>query len=540
MFRMITVTLSAAAALAACGGGQSAQGAAPVAEPGPATPTAEDQRIELDTLELQGMRFEPEALGYPPMPRVGGMAPRLARARALAGRTKPKPADVHVLVSLLYADAAKREAEGDADGAAAARSEARAALRGLRERSGDDADATTLEMTAVAAARDGEHDDAIAAYRALLERFPEHEGATAFRTWLAFLLVKAHRSAEAAEVLADIDLATAPPMSAYVAAWAAHRRGDHAGARALIGQAAAGWDDQATWPAVERDMLLLLSRGAAPIDEAAAIFATVAGEGDARRPYVWMFTLSEGLKFAGYYQLAADALAHALAQGAGDAEPSGEDRVGVRFRQADYAFRENDAARAARFAIEAHEGLAACGDPCAGETAEAVAQRVSRLAQFFHKSYAASFDPAHFDAAVALYEYYVTIPGRGDSDAMQSYLANLRDTQANAKPQNGKHSDEILGPLVQARREALSACYEHQRGRQPELQGTVMLTLEIDPTGAVAGSATEPAAGDAGMGAVAACVGTRARRWSFPSRTAPGTTTLRVPAQFSPRQAAEG
>lgn len=527
----------AIASIAACGGSQSStQTTKPL--PGAAEVT-QDQRFDLEPIELTGMRFEPEALGRPAMPQVEGKRPNLRRARAAVKRKKRKAEDVHVLVSLLWADAQAREAKGDAEGAAAARAEARTALGELGKELGDKTDATTLQMTAIAAVWEGDVEAATTAYRTLLERFPEHEGAPYFKTWLGYLLISSGQSAEAAEVVGDLDLASAPAPAAYVAAWAAHRQGDRERARQAIARAAQTWTDEASWPAVERDMLLILSRDAAPVEEAAAVFSAIAGD-NVKKQYVWLFNLSEGYKFAGDFDAAAAALEQNLTKTLGGEEVPGEDVVGFRFRQADYAFRENDAPQAATWAIEAHQALPGCGDKCTGQTAEAVAQRVARLAQFYHTSYSASLDPAHYEAAKKLYEYYVSIPGRPDVEAVQGYLTNLEDTKANANPTNGQHSQEVVNNLVQARREALTACYEARRGHEPELAGAVTLTIDIDTAGQVANAVTDPAAGESGLAAVGACMAQAARTWSFPSRTVKGTTVVQIPVRFAIPQESPG
>src|SRR5690606_15865289 len=137
-----------------------------------------------------------------------------------------------------------------------------------------------------------------------------------------------------------------------------------------------------------------------------------------------------------------------------------DDLVGFRFRQADYAFRQNDPATAAERAIQAHRALAACRDRCTAETAEAVIDRLLKLGQFSHTVFARSLDPGHHEAARALYDHYLALPDRPDAEAVRGYRRNLEETRASAEPQSGRHDSEVMANLMMARREVMAACFE--------------------------------------------------------------------------------
>jgi hypothetical protein len=68
--------------------------------------------------------------------------------------------------------------------------------------------------------------------------------------------------------------------------------------------------------------------------------------------------------------------------------------------------------------------------------------------------------------------------------------------------------------------------------REPALEGSIKLSIEVDHTGKVAGAASDPAAGADGLARAAGCAIDRSRGWSFPSRTVPGKTVLDIPVQF--------
>jgi hypothetical protein len=527
--------LSAAVLMSACGGAQP--------EPAPARPVRaqllpEDQAFTSRLVDIQGIAFVPEALGLPSMPRatVRGR-PTLERQRARAARQRSAPEDVQVLVTLLW-DEAGRVADGDPERATALREEARTALRSARSRTVGSTDALTLQMLASAEMWLGDDGSASAAFEELVSRFPDHDERQAMQIWLAYLHLRQHRK-EVVELVRDWKPDELGDVGSYVLAWAGLASGDATRARRAITSAVAAWKDASTRPAVERDLVLILARTGTDVAEAARLVGEAAG-GDARRRHAWMFRLSEAYKYAGNYDAAArvlDVLARDPAGGEARGAVARDDLVGFRHRQADYAFRLNRPAEAAERAIQAQAELVACKAECPETTARAVHERMLKLAQFFHTAYARSLDPAHHDAAVALYRRYLAIPGRPDAQAARGYLSSLEETRATSERGDGKHDEEVLLNFFWARREVVAACYEAVLLGDPRLDGSLELTLEIDARGAVTRTITDPRPGDEGMAAVAACLTERTRRWTFPSRTVPGETTLTVPLQLRLQQA---
>lgn len=521
------------AATAGCGGARREE-AAPAA-PARTELLPEDQSFTAKETEIQGIPFGPEALGLPAMPQAAARPQTtLDRQRKKVGQ-RSTAADVHLLAALLWSEA-ERLPPSDTARAAPLREEARAALRNTRAQAGAKSDAMTLHMLAVAEMWLGDDAAAAGALQELLARFPQHEGAAGLRLWLAYLHVRLHRVADASKATADWKPDQLADAAAYVFAWAAFSAGDGERARRAIATAAATWKDETGRPAVERDLLFILARSGTEVTEAARFVAEAAG-GDAQRRYGWMFRLSEAYKFAGDYQAASRVLDLIIEQGA-TAIPA-DDLVVFRYHQADYAFRLNHPGEAAARAIEAHRRLAACGVRCPGPTGQAVTERLLKLAQFSHTVYTRSQDTAHYDAAVALYQHYNAIPGRADADAARGYLSSLQEAKAGAEPGAGKHDLEVLMNFFHARREVVAACYESALLRQPGLEGSLRLSIEIDATGAVGGAKSEPGAGAEGMAQVAGCVIERARTLSFPSRTVPGKTVLATPLEFRRQLASE-
>ncbi len=490
----------------------------------------QDQSFTLKDIEVRGVAFEPQALGLPVMTQVTGRGkPAIDKLRRRVARKNPEADDVHQLATALWAEAA---AAGSSDPARATqrREEARSLLRKLKASLGARADVVTLEMLAAAELWLGDYGAAATAYDELVRRFPQHAGARAFQTWLALARLRVHKVADAAEQVKSWPLESLDDMGAYVTAWVSFLAGDGDKARTAIAHALAAWRDASTRPIVERDLLLILARSGADAATAGKMLAEVSGN-DTQKRYVLMFKLSEAFEKDGRYDDAARALDIVVDEVVKGQMPP-DDLVGFRFRQADYAFRQNEPERAADRAIIAHQALRACGERCPASTVQAVTERILKLAQFSHTVYAKSQDPRHYQAALKLYRYYLDLPGRADGETVRGYLRSLEETRSSADPNGGKHDGEVMLNVALARREALASCYELALMREPALEGSIKLSIEVDHTGKVAGAASDPAAGAEGLARVAGCAIDRSRGWTFPSRTVPGKTVLDIPIQF--------
>lgn len=490
----------------------------------------QDQTLTLKDVEVRGVAFEPQALGLPVMTQVTGRTrPNVDRLRRQVARKTPDAESVHQLATALWLEAAA-VASTDPPRAARLREEARAGLRKLRAGLGAKADAVTLEMLAAAELWLGDSAAAAAAYQELVRRFPQHPGARAFQTWLALLLLRQHKVADAAALVKGWKLDQLGDMGAYILAWVSFLAGDGDTARAAIARANATWREPSTRPVVERDLLLIAARSGADADAAGKLVADASGT-DTQKRYVLMFRLSEAFEKDGRYADAARSLDIVVEEVVKGQMPP-DDLVGFRFRQADYAFRLNDPTGAAARAIDAHKALKSCAARCPATTAQAVIERILKLAQFSHTVFAKSQDQRHYQAAHQLYDYYLELPDREDAETVRGYRKSLEETRATADPNAGKHDPEVMLNIAMARREALAACYESALMREPALEGSIKLSVEVEHTGKVAGAASDPAGGAEGLARAAGCAVDRARSWSFPSRTVPGKTVLELPIQF--------
>jgi tetratricopeptide (TPR) repeat protein len=372
------------------------------------------------------------------------------------------------------------------------------------------------------------------AYASLLEEFGDDEVPQPITTWAAFVHLRAHQNAEAAALTAELDPADEALRGheAYVAAWAAFRQGDFERARDFIVVAAKKWPSREGQRAVVNDIVMMTARAGTPLAQADELISDITG-GNVQQRYVLLFRLHEQFVFAGHYDLASETLGYIRdVVLEGQALPH-EDAVGFGYRRSDYEFRMNRPDQAAALAIEAHQGLEACGEGCAGDTAEAVTQRLSDLGRVFHTVFATSLDEAFYAPATSLYEAYISVPGRADTETVRGYLSNLQQTKENAHPAQGKHDAQVMSNVVIARREAVQACYEQALGWDPSLAGQLTLTMKIDPSGAVTEVTSEPAAGEEGLGLVATCAAERISAWTFPGRTLPGVTSLVYPFTLS-------
>lgn len=490
----------------------------------------QDQSLTLKDVEVRGVVFEPQALGLPVMTQVTGRGkPALDRLRRRVARKNPEADDVHQLATALWLDAAAA-GPNDAARATQLREEARALLRKLKASLGPRADAVTLEMLGAAELWLGDNAAAATAYEELVRRFPQHAGARAFQTWLALARLRTRKLADAAAQVKSWRLDSLDEMGSYVLAWVSFIAGDGEAARAAIVRALTRWREPTSRPIVERDLLLILARSGADADAADKVVAALS-ESDTQKRYVLMFKLSEAFEKDGRYGDAARALDIVVDQVVKGQMPP-DDLVGFRFRQADYAFRLDEPERAADRAIVAHQALRACGQRCPAATAQAVTERVLKLAQFSHTVFAKSQDPRHYEAAHTLYAYYLEMSDRPDAETVRGYLRSLEETRRSADPNAGKHDPEVMLNVVLARRESLASCYELALMREPALEGSIKLSVEVEHTGKVTGAASDPAAGADGLARAAGCAIGRVRGWRFPSRTVPGKTVLDIPVQF--------
>lgn len=482
----------------------------------------------LDPIPLSGGLLSPTAMSMPAMARVVPKKKRtLAKQRKEFARAKAakKVAEGRVLATLLW-DAAK--AAGDDATKQALWAEAQIVLTEARAAAGEDIDPITLQMLFTIERWLHKDTESLAAAAEVLQRFPDSQSATALAPWVGFLQLTLWRNAEAAALVESWEPATLAtnPHLPYVAAWSAFRRGDFDTARGLIIDAARAWKSDRTRPAVQAEVVTILARSGATLDEAAGIVRELAGDETAVH-YMLAYRLYEAYDATGHAADAAGALDIALGL---DAPPT--DRVLLLVRQGTsllVAGKHTEVAGKMRAALEA---VTACGEPCAGQDAGIVAQ-VGKLASHMHTIYSTTQDEGYYTTAKALYDLYLD-SGAEDIATYQGYLQGLEDTKANMMPGSGTHDAKVVDTVLKWRSSVALACYEQQLQAEPSLAGTIGLGLVVGEDGRVSEVAGDFPDDSPGLKAAVDCLTDRAQQWVFPSRSSKGTTTIKVTYEAAP------
>ncbi|MCG8423288.1 MAG: AgmX/PglI C-terminal domain-containing protein [Proteobacteria bacterium] len=503
----------------------------------PEPPKAQDFKFDdFEDVKLTGVRFVPEGFGFPGMVRV---VPRkkvdLEKQRKVFAKAKPdrQPTEAKILVTLLW-DESKKSAQTDKDAAKALREEARTALQAVQTAQAEKTDAIILQMLFTAHLWLGDDAGAIAAGTELLNRYGDSKSAQQLMPWVAFLHLRNWQTADAAKYTQGwkLDDPKMDYLRAYVLAWVGFRQRNYEAARSAIVWAAKNWRSRATRLALERDLVLILARSGASVDDATALFAELAA-GKIQTQYVWSYKLYEAYELAGYPKRAARALDAALALKGDQAAPM--ERMGMLQRQSTQYLYSDEPDRAASAAIAAYQGLATCGEACASQPdlSNGLAEHIVKLSSFFHTTFSVTLDTDYYGAAKKLYDFYLTLK-REDVEKLRSYRTRLEETKQRSTAASGKHDKKTMELAIGFHNQAIKACYESILQGEPELKGAVKLTFSVADTGAVTGAETEPAGGAEGLAAVGTCLQDRARAWTFPSRTVKGTTVLSRSYQLEP------
>jgi hypothetical protein len=537
--KLVKIFMSAmAVGVIACGGGQAEKPPVPETPDPSLEPASHDEKFDYEAIKVDGMRFFPDALGMPGMWKISvPKKANLKKQRKIAAAKGAGVADLQVLAALAWQESsdvyAKARKEPDEAKKAkldeqikALRTEARDALRQAYTLAGEGkADEVTLKLLSVAEMTLGDEAAATKVYAEIAARFPGDGGATNAKIWLTHLYLKADKLKEAATVVDGWTLDDKlDPMGAYVMAWVRFRQRDYPAARDAIVFAAKNWKSNSGRREVSTDVLLFLARSGTPVDRAKAAVVDSLGPDGASGAYIAMYNLSKGYRFAGYENLASATLA-LLVSGEVQAEVPDRDKVLFGAERAYDELKVGNAAATAAAAIAAHERLAACADKCAGDAA-AMTTALHTYGSILHTVYAHSFDPAYYDAAKKLYDYYLAIDGAADHEMVKGYAGRLEDTKANADVTQGKLNKEETGKVFVLRNNTARACYESVLQSEPSLNGKLTLTLNVSDAGEVIAAETDPAKGQAGMAAVGGCLAERVKSWRFPMRTLKGTTAL--------------
>jgi formaldehyde-activating enzyme involved in methanogenesis len=489
---------------------------------------AGDVSLEIPNIEIKGLMFEPEALGRPGMPLYEPKNKRLtiAQQKVIFGNTKSavdKQAQGAVLATMIYLESKKQT--GDA--AKKMVEEARQVLRTAQAAAGKDVDEITYRLLG---SYELFHDDYAAAEKAwegLVTVAPKSKELLYNKAWWVHSLLKQYKNTEALAIVKNEQPSDKQPELSYVMAWAKWRAGDDAGAWQAIVAAASGWGNSANKDVLQRDLLLFAGRSNVPLAQVTPELYKIFGAKTPTQQYEVVAKLGlQSYQFAGKWSEGVAALDEAQKL-AGSAVPP-NDKVVIKYYQADFTVRLDQPEAASRHAKESLLAMPAC-PKCTEKEKQDIVTGIYGIARLFHLLYATANDIRYYQPAHDLYAE--TIPLIQDATLRkqaQSDLATLQQTLKNTKVGTGTHEKQAIGVLLGRHNQEIQACYEETLAANPKLAGTLTLTLESDASGEIKGAATEPKAGTAELSAVAGCALANAKTWKLPKRGMAGNTRIKL------------
>jgi hypothetical protein len=540
-------------ALVACAG---AQEEGPKPEAGGTTPASPAKRaasgdvsFEVPTVEVKGTVYEPDALIRPGMPLVDPKKPipldkiggpdwqrAVAKQRAAVQSTKDpvqKQAQAAILATMLYRES-KTVKEKDKEKALL--TDARQTLRDVAQQAGDkQVDDLTVRMLGSYELLLEDFPSAEKAWASVIEKDPKSKELGYSRAWLIYSLLKQYKNAEALAAIGTDKPDDKQPELAYVIAWAKWRANDGAGAWQAIVAAAKGWGQNAGRDELDQNVLMFAGRTGVALDQAVSVVTTVLAK-TKQQQYELLAKLGvSGFGLVGRWADGVAALDKA-AQIAGDTVPV-NDRLVIRYSQADFSVRLDAPDAAAGYAKQAVEAIGPCGAKCTDKEKSDIVQGVYLMGRLFHILYATANDKRYYQPAHDLYT--LTIPLLADASLKAQATKDatiLETTLKNTKPGTGTHDKGALGALLARHTPEIQTCYEGVLAANPKVGGTVTLTLESDASGVIKGAATEPKAGLADLPAVAGCVLEHAKAWKLPKRGMAGSTRIKTSYTFSAKK----
>lgn len=494
-----------------------------------------DVSFEIQSQEIKGVLFEPEALGRPGMPLVEAKKKTtIDKQRATFEKAKDpvqKQAHAAILATMLYQKAKDAKPEEQQKLYADARQVLRDAAAAAGEK---DVDEITLRLLGSYELLLEDYAAAEAAWAGLVAKAPKDKAIQTNKAWWAYSLLKQYKNAAALEVVKNEALSDKQPELAYVTAWAKWRTGDNAGAWQAILTAAKGWGTMPGRDALDRDILLFAGRTEVPLDTSVSALSSIYGKKPDQQYELLAKLGLQAYQFAGRWHDGVKALDKAL-EVVGPKVPV-NDRPTIRYTQADYMVRLDDPVTAAKYAKEAIEALSACGTKCSDKTKHDLVQMVYIMGRLFHVLYATAHDDRYYQPAHDLYQLAVprlTMDDKLRAEA-QKDADTLEKTFKTMKAGVGTHDKAAIGALLARHNQEVQACYEHALAGNPKLTGTLVVHLESDETGKIKGTSTEPKAGLEGMSLVAACVDEQAKLWKLPARAKAGSTRIKASYSMSP------
>lgn len=527
---MKILSLPVAMLLCACPGAKTTGGGPDGPNGGGKEPAPQDFALEYEATALPGTYFQPEGVESRPLMLMARGSKKLTLAKQRQAYAKAKPAtkvgEAEVLATMLYEEAQKQTDDG---ARMTMMEEARKALADTRAAMPDKVDVVLLHNLGCLTYDLGDPVAAAEAFGAAATLLPADPGATERRTYQIFYYVRAGKTAEAIAAAEGQPLAAAEPELAYAIAWAAWRAGQYGRVEDAIGVATQGWRNDATRPALRRDIAIFAARAGFGVDDAVAL-AEAFAKGSQETLFDTLGLMNQAFSLAGRYAEAIEMTDRMIATGI---TPSKATKYALLFEKADAA---KALGRSDVLVQSVKEGLAAwdaCGKDCAGGGTETAIKLVFNYARFSNYLYTTSQDERWYTAANELYNSYLGLSAITDRDAVKQEAETLQRGHDRALKGVGTHDkDAISFVLVPYRAQAL-ACYDAELQGAPDLGGAVTLSLEVAQSGEVAGATTEPPGGEDGLAAVASCITTAARTWTFPARTRPGVTRITVPYTFA-------
>lgn len=513
--RILFLVAAIATASAGCGGKEAA-----VQGPQATTSAGQDEIIDLESRPLHGSVWAPQAMGLPPMVLVGGrskMTLDKARASFAKASAKQKQLEAQYLATELY------EASKTATEAKPLLDEARATLRGIGGDKLAGLEENSLKMLL-------SFDYQVEDYAAALEvatLLPPTEG----RQWQIDALLKLGRFDEAAALPAKQTLVKGKPTpdviarDAYLGAWIAWRKGDSAGAVSSIELAAKNWDRRYGAEVIDTETMVILARNGAPAANAVELFAGLY-KGTERDEALDKLVIA--YERAGRVKDAAIVL-DAIAK-------SGEERaLNARFKQFVYSLAGDGVDQVVAAGKQLQAAAIACvgaKSPCDPKSLDAAATEVKNVGTFLHAAFVSAHDVRYADAADALYDLYPLFPDRKDLEQVVGYKKTLMESRPRLPAGKGTHSKEMVAPLFAIHTQEILACYDRVLLADATIAGDITTEFDLSDKGKIAAVRTTPAAGDSGLGLVASCVTEASKAWTFPTRSLPGTTIIKMKLTF--------
>ena len=345
-------------------------------------------------------------------------------------------------------------------------------------------------------------------------------------------MLKHYKHAEALAVVKNDPPSDKQPELSYVMAWAKWRAGDDAGAWQAIVAAASGWGNSANKDVLERDVLLFAGRSNVPFTQVTPELYKIFGAKTPAAQYEVVAKLGlQAYQFAGKWTEGVAALDEALKLAGNTVPPN--DKLAIKYYQADFTVRLDQPSAATRHAKESIAAMPAC-TKCSAKEKQDIVTGIYGIARLFHLLYATANDIRYYQPAYDLYAE--TIPLIADNamrTQAQSDLKTLETTLKNTKAGTGTHEKQAIGVLLQRHNQEVQACYEETLAANPKLAGPITVTLESDATGDIRGAASDPKAGMADMSAVATCILANVKNWKLPKRGMAGNTRIKLVYQLS-------